>query len=118
MVKAIRASVPNTHVQRMLDLAKQGWKSVEFEPMDTHWQGEGYATVSGQNSNNSVRVPESFMQAVKDGGEWDLYFRTEKEAAAAEGRLRRWQSIAVSVRRIWSPAWPEKGRARMFRTRA
>ncbi len=86
MAMAIRASVPNSHVQRMLDLAKQGWKSVDFQPMDTHWQGEGYATVSGQNSNNSVRVPEAFMQAVKDGGEWDLYFRTEKEAAAKEER--------------------------------
>ena len=86
MVKAVRASVPSTHVQRMLDLAKQGWKSVEFQAMDTDWQGEGYATVSGQNSNNSVRVPESFMEAVKDGGDWDLYFRTEKDKAALEGR--------------------------------
>jgi len=86
MVKAVRASVPSTHVQRMLDLAKQGWKSVEFQAMDTDWQGEGYATVSGQNSNNSVRVPETFMQAVKDGGDWDLYFRTEKDKAAMEGR--------------------------------
>ena len=57
MVKAMRASVPNSHVQRMLDLAKQGWKSVEFEPMDTHWQGEGYATVSGQNSVINVLTP-------------------------------------------------------------
>ena len=113
MVKAMRASVPNSHVQRMLDLAKQGWKSVEFEPMDTHWQGEGYATVSGQNSNNSVRVPKSFMQAVKDGGEWDLYFRTEKEAAAAEGRnpephrtldaQKLWNDIAYTA---WACADP------------
>ena len=62
MVKAIQASVPQPHIQRMLDLAKQGWKSVEFEAMDTDWQGQAYGTVSGQNSNNSVRVPESFME--------------------------------------------------------
>ena len=86
MVKAIRASIPQPHIQRMMDLAKQGWKSVEFEPMDTDWQGTAYATVSGQNSNNSVRVPESFMQAVADGGEWNLYHRTEKADAAEEGR--------------------------------
>ena len=86
MVKAIQASVPQPHLQRMVDLAKQGWKSVKFEPMDTGWQGQAYATVSGQNSNNSVRVPESFMKAVAEKGKWDLYFRTEKEAAMEEGR--------------------------------
>ena len=86
MVKAIQASVPQPHLQRMVDLAKQGWKSVKFEPMDTGWQGQAYATVSGQNSNNSVRVPESFMKAVAEKGEWDLYFRTEKESAMEEGR--------------------------------
>jgi ribonucleoside-diphosphate reductase alpha chain len=86
MVRAIRASVPESHVQRMLDLAKQGWKSVEFQPMDADWQGDAYGTVSGQNSNNSVRVPESFMSAVADGGEWNLHHRTEKAKAAEEGR--------------------------------
>jgi len=86
MVKAIQASVPQPHLQRMLDLAKQGWKSVEFEPMDTDWQGQAYGTVSGQNSNNSVRVPESFMEAVANEGDWNLYFRTEKEKAMEEGR--------------------------------
>ena len=70
----------------MRDLAKQVLKSVEFETMDSDSQVEAYGTVSGQNSNNSVRVPESFMQAVKDGGEWDLFFRTERDKAAEEGR--------------------------------
>ena len=86
MVSAIKASVPQPHIQRMLDLAKQGWKSVEFDVMDTNWQGEAYATVSGQNSNNSVRVPEEFMQAVADGDDWHLYHRTEKDKAALESR--------------------------------
>ena len=39
-----------------------------FDKMDTDWQGEGYGTVSGQNSNNSVRVPNSFMDAQKTMG--------------------------------------------------
>ena len=86
MVRAINDSVPQAHIQRILDLAGQGWKGLEFESLDTDWQGEAYATVSGQNSNNSVRVPNSFMDAVKEGGEWNLYFRTEREAATAEGR--------------------------------
>ncbi len=113
MVKAIRSSIPQPHLQRMLDLAKQGWKSVDFNVMDTNWEGEAYATVSGQNSNNSVRVPESFMQAVKDGGNWDLVFRTEKEKAAKEGRApeahrtldanQLWDDIAYTA---WACADP------------
>ena len=86
MVRAIKDSVPEAHVQRIVDLAKQGWESLEFQVLDTDWQGEAYMTVSGQNSNNSVRVPNSFMDAVISEGEWSLFWRTEKEAAAAEGR--------------------------------
>ena len=86
MVGAIKDSVPQAHIQRIVDLAKQGWKGVEFEVLDTDWQGEAYMTVSGQNSNNSVRVPNTFMDAVKANGEWDLFWRTEKEAAGAENR--------------------------------
>ena len=86
MVRAIRDSVPQSHIQRILDLAEQGWKGLEFDVLDTDWQGEAYATVSGQNSNNSVRVPNSFMSAVKNGDQWGLYWRTELEAAESEGR--------------------------------
>jgi ribonucleoside-diphosphate reductase alpha chain len=86
MVRAIKDSVPEAHIQRIVDLAKQGWEGLEFQVLDTDWQGEAYMTVSGQNSNNSVRVPNSFMDAVNSGREWNLFWRTEKEAAAAEGR--------------------------------
>ena len=86
MVKAVRDSVPQPHVKRILDLAGQGWKGMTFEKFDTNWQGEGYNTVSGQNSNNSVRVPNSFMDTLQDEGEWNLYHRTELERAAEAGR--------------------------------
>ena len=86
MVNAIKDSVPQPHIQRIVDLAMQGWKGVEFEVLDTDWQGEAYMTVSGQNSNNSVRVPNSFMDAVKTGDEWGLMWRTEIEKASNEGR--------------------------------
>jgi ribonucleoside-diphosphate reductase alpha chain len=86
MVRAIRDNVPPPHIQRIVDLAKQGWKGVDFECFDTDWQGEAYLSVSGQNSNNSVRAPNSFMDAVKAGDDWDLVWRTEKDKAAKEGR--------------------------------
>ena len=86
MVRAIKDHVPDPHIQRILDLAEQGWKGVDFEILDTNWQGEAYLTVSGQNSNNSVRVPNQFMDSVKGGDDWNLYWRTELERAEAEGR--------------------------------
>ena len=35
------------------------------------FNGEAYPTVSGQNTNNSVRVPNAFIEAVKNDGDWD-----------------------------------------------
>ena len=86
MVQAIKDSVPQPHIQRIIDLAKQGWKGVDFDVLDTDWQGEAYMTVSGQNSNNSVRVPNEFMDAVENKGPWNLYYRTELDKASEEGR--------------------------------
>lgn len=90
LAKAIRrakqASVPLNYIDRVIQLASLGVNDLEFDTYDTDWNSEAYATVSGQNSNNSVRIPNEFMQAVKDDGEWNLYWRTEKKKAAKEGR--------------------------------
>ncbi len=41
------------------------------------WRGEAYHTVSGQNSNNSVRVMDEFMEAVEKKGKFWTKFRTD-----------------------------------------
>jgi len=41
------------------------------------FNGEAYATVSGQNSNNSIRIPNEFFKAVTNDGEWELKWRTD-----------------------------------------
>ena len=56
--------VPENYIQRILEFAKQGFKSVEFRTYDTDWDSEAYLTVSGQNSNNSVRVTNDFLNSV------------------------------------------------------
>ena len=45
----------------------QGYTELEFDTYDTDWDGEAYRTVSGQNSNNSVRVTDDFLNAVESG---------------------------------------------------
>lgn len=53
---------------------------------DADFNGEAYQTISGQNSNNSVRIPHEYFQAIERDGDWHLYWRTEKRVAAKEGR--------------------------------
>ena len=54
------------------------------------FNGEAYQTVSGQNSNNSVRVTQEFLQKVIEDGEWDLVERST-------GKVRR----SVKARHVW-----------------
>ena len=53
---------------------------------ETDYNGEAYLTVSGQNSNNSIRAQHSFFEEVEKDSDWKLYWRTELRKAAAEGR--------------------------------
>ncbi len=43
------------------------------------FNGEAYKTVSGQNSNNSIRVNDDFMQKAVSDGVWHTTFRTTGE---------------------------------------
>jgi ribonucleoside-diphosphate reductase alpha chain len=45
------------------------------------FNGEAYRTVSGQNSNNSIRVVDDFMQAVENNNSWETHFRVSGEVA-------------------------------------
>ncbi|TVQ04377.1 MAG: vitamin B12-dependent ribonucleotide reductase [Balneolaceae bacterium] len=84
--EAKRDQVPLNYIERVIQLAAQGFSDIEFDTYDTDWNSEAYMTVSGQNSNNSVRIPNSFMKAVLDDGVWNLYGRIEKRRAKQEGR--------------------------------
>ncbi len=98
--EANKAFVPMSYVQRIIQLAGQGFTDIAFETYDTDWNSEAYATVSGQNSNNSVRIPNSFMKAVKNDGKWHLYHRTEKKKADKEGRAPE-PCKTLEARELW-----------------
>lgn len=88
--KAISAAkaayVSPNYIERVIQLAQQGYTSLKFAEYDTDWNSEAYLTVSGQNSNNSVRVTGDFMKAVENDGDWGLIWRTEIEKAKAANR--------------------------------
>ena len=67
------------------------------------FNGEAYATVSGQNSNNSVRVPDRFMQAVEADGKWETTFRTTGQVHESMPARQLWDEIAQAA---WTCADP------------
>ena len=87
---AKREMIPETYTARILQYARQGYTSIEFPTYDTDWDSEAYITVSGQNSNNSVRVTDAFLKAVKDDADWALIRRTD-------GKLHK----SVKARELW-----------------
>jgi ribonucleoside-diphosphate reductase alpha chain len=67
------------------------------------FNGDAYGTVSGQNSNNSVRVPDSFMEAVVSDGSWQTTLRTTGEVYESHRARQLWREIADSA---WQCADP------------
>ena len=57
--------------------ARQGFTAIDFRTYDTDWESEAYVTVAGQNSNNTVRVANDFLERVESGGDWQLIRRTD-----------------------------------------
>ena len=98
--RAQRDQVPLNYIERVIQLAGQGFTDIEFDTYDTDWNSEAYLTVSGQNSNNSVRVPNTFMKAVVDDKEWNLYGRVERKRAKKEGRDPK-PMKTLEARELW-----------------
>jgi ribonucleoside-diphosphate reductase alpha chain len=67
---------------------------------DADFNGEAYQTVSGQNSNNSVRVPHAFFEAIEKDAQWNLFWRTELRKAKEEGRAAA-PSKTLPARDLW-----------------
>ncbi|MGB0431683.1 MAG: vitamin B12-dependent ribonucleotide reductase, partial [Bacteroidia bacterium] len=67
------------------------------------FNGEAYATVSGQNSNNSIRIPNSFFTALEQGKDWELKARTNGETIKKVPSEKLWNDIAFAA---WACADP------------
>lgn len=63
-------------------------------------EGEAYQTVSGQNSNNSVRLTDEFMRSVENDEDWHLRWRIDPQHISKTVKARElWDKIAKSA---WS----------------
>ncbi|MEZ5174795.1 MAG: vitamin B12-dependent ribonucleotide reductase [Acidimicrobiia bacterium] len=67
------------------------------------FNGEAYATVSGQNSNNSIRMTNDFLEAVNNDGDWHLTRRTDGETMRTVRARDLWRQIAEAA---WASADP------------
>ena len=101
--EAKKVAIPETYVKRVLDYARQGYTSIEFPTYDTDWDSEAYASVSGQNSNNSIRVTDAFLKAVEEDGDWNLIRRTDGGVAKTIKARDLWQDVGHAA---WACADP------------
>ncbi len=101
--EAKKVAIPETYVKRVLDYAKQGYDSIEFPTYDTDWDSEAYSSVSGQNSNNSIRVTDAFLKAVEDDGDWDLINRKDGKVSKTIKARDLWETVGHAA---WACADP------------
>ncbi|MEM1274638.1 MAG: vitamin B12-dependent ribonucleotide reductase [Pseudomonadota bacterium] len=105
--KAIRAAksamIPETYVKRVLDYARQGHTSIEFPTYNTDWDSEAYSSVSGQNSNNSIRVTDAFLYAVEKDADWALTSRVDGSVTKTVKARALWEKVGHAA---WACADP------------
>jgi ribonucleoside-diphosphate reductase alpha chain len=103
-VKAARkAMIPDNYIERVISFAKQGYKDIDFKVYDTDWDSEAYLSVSGQNSNNSVRVTDEFLRAVMEDADWNLTYRGSNKIAKTMKARALWEKISHAA---WACADP------------
>jgi ribonucleoside-diphosphate reductase alpha chain len=100
---AKKALVPENYIQRVIQFARQGYSDLEFPTYDTDWDSEAYLTVSGQNSNNSVRVTDDFLKQVETDGDWKLSGRVNKKYEQTLKARDLWEKIGYAA---WASADP------------
>jgi ribonucleoside-diphosphate reductase alpha chain len=101
--EARRDLVPDNCIRRIIQFARQGYKDIEFATYDVDWDSEAYLTVSGQNSNNSVRVTDEFLRAVEEDGDWSLTARLGGRTIKTLKARDLWEKVGHAA---WASADP------------
>ncbi|MEZ5844920.1 MAG: vitamin B12-dependent ribonucleotide reductase [Hyphomicrobiaceae bacterium] len=101
--EARRDQVPMNYILRVVQFARQGYTDIDFATYDTDWDSEAYLTVSGQNSNNSVRVDDAFLRAVETDADWQLKARITGKTTKTIKARDLWEQIGHAA---WASADP------------
>ncbi|MBN1699651.1 MAG: adenosylcobalamin-dependent ribonucleoside-diphosphate reductase [Spirochaetales bacterium] len=108
---ALTDHVPPGYILNLIRLAGQGVTDQDAESFgaftesfSAEWEGSAYQTVSGQASNNSVRLSNLFMRAVEEDGEWDLIRRTDGSVSKRIRAGTLFEKIALSAWQCADPA--------------
>jgi ribonucleoside-diphosphate reductase alpha chain len=100
--EALGDKIPPSYLYQLLRRLEQG---DEHEPVvfTTTWDDEAYNTVSGQSSNNSLRVSDEFLKAVIGDAEWNLRGRVDGRTVKTIKARDLWDQVARSA---WACADP------------
>jgi len=100
--QAAKLDIPLSYIVRAIELARQGY-NLPLREFDTHYESEAYLTVSGQNSNNSVRIPNAFFEALNNQGPWELKERITGDVLKTVPAEKLWDDINYCA---WASADP------------
>ena len=100
---AKKAQVLENYIQRVIQLAKQGYTDIKFPVYNADWDSEAYLTVSGQNSNNSVSISDAFLKAVDEDTNWNLTARRDGSTVKTLKARELWDQIGSAA---WASADP------------
>src|ERR671919_1545484 len=104
---ALRAArevmLPDAALQQAILFARQGYTRIDIPTYSTDWDSDAYLTVSGQNSYNSVRVSNDFLEQVVEDREWSLRRRTDGAVAKTVPARALWSRITHAA---WASADP------------
>jgi ribonucleoside-diphosphate reductase alpha chain len=107
LAAALRAAlgdkIPPSYLYQQLRRLEQGDDEVNAALYSTAWDDDAYNTVSGQSSNNSLRVSDDFMRAVVNDSDWNLTSRITGKAIKTVKARKLWADIA---RTSWQCADP------------
>jgi len=91
---ALSDKIPPSYLYQQLRRFEQGDDEIDISQYSTAWDDEAYNTVSGQSSNNSLRLTDDFMRAVLSDTEWDLKSRTDGASVKSVKARKLWNDIA------------------------
>ena len=93
---ALLDKITPSYIYQLLRQLEQGDKDVDPAVFSTAWDGEAYNTVSGQSSNNSLRITDDFMKAIQEDLDWKLLGRVSGKIEKTVKARKIWEDIARS----------------------